>query len=100
MFLNFFSDLNTTDKVFFAVIIGSLLLVLIWFIIGKILNNMADKKAKEAKNNLENINNEIKDDNESSNNMTEVVKKTDSDSENESSSDELANLENKNEALE
>ena len=63
MFLNFFSDLNATDKVFFSVIIGALLIILIWFIVGKILNNIANKKVKEAKSNLENINNSIKDDN-------------------------------------
>lgn len=80
MFLNFFSDLNATDRVFFAVIIGALLVVLIWYIIGKIINHLADKKVKAAKANLENINNTIKEDSNSKN-TSEALENTKSNKE-------------------
>ena len=38
MFLNFISDLSAADKVFFSIIIASILLVVLWYLLGKLIN--------------------------------------------------------------
>ena len=44
MFLNFISDLSAADKVFFSIIIASILLVVLWYLLGKLINSLSAKK--------------------------------------------------------
>lgn len=48
MFLNFFSELKQADKIFFGIVIGAILIVLIWLLIGKLIRNISNNKKEKT----------------------------------------------------
>ncbi len=51
---NFVSELSDADKVFFSILIGAIALVLIWYLLGKLINSLSAKKKIAAQKELEN----------------------------------------------